>query len=43
MKRSGMLKPTISETLPRYRTKLRNQFELGHKTPQLNKHVVGGS
>jgi hypothetical protein len=41
MERSGMLSPTISVPVPRYGTKLRNQLEYGHKTPQLNKHGVG--
>ncbi len=36
------VKPDHSETLHRYRAKLRNQFELAHRTPQLNKHVVVG-
>jgi hypothetical protein len=42
MERSGMLKPTCTVPVPRHRTKLRNEFELAHDTPQLNKHVVMG-
>jgi hypothetical protein len=40
MERSGMLSPTCSATVRLQRTKLRNEFELTHRTPQLNKHGV---
>ena len=43
MERSGMLSPTCSATVRLQRTKLRNEFELAHRTPQLNKHGVVGS
>ena len=43
MERSEMLSPTCSATVRLQRTKLRNQFELGHITPQLNKHGVVAS
>ena len=43
MERSGMLSPTCSATVRLQRTKLRNEFELAHNTPQLNKHGVVGS
>jgi len=42
MKRSGMFSATCSVTVHRGWTKLRNEFELAYKTPQLNKHGVGG-
>ena len=41
MERSGMLSPTCSATVRLQRTKLRNEVELAHRTPQLNKHGVG--
>jgi hypothetical protein len=40
MERSVMLSPTCSATVRLQRTKLRNEFELAHRTPQLNKHGV---
>ena len=40
MERSGMLSPTCSATVRLQRTKLRNEFELAHRSPQLNKHGV---
>jgi hypothetical protein len=36
------VKPDQHRFVPRHRTKLRNEFELAHRTPQLNKHGVGG-
>jgi hypothetical protein len=42
MERSEMLSPTCSATVRLQRTKLRNEFELAHNTPQLNKHGVTG-
>ena len=37
-----MLSPTCSATVRLQRTKLENDFDFKHKTPQLNKHGVGG-
>ena len=42
MERSGMLSPTCSASVRLQRTKLRNEIELAHRTPQLNKHGVVG-